>query len=87
MRVRFWGTRGSLPVALTAEGVRDKLKAVLRAARGHRLDSDADIDKLLLRLTSRRGGQDAKFTQHRAVKQPTVCFKRSVYQDAHADAT
>jgi phosphoribosyl 1,2-cyclic phosphodiesterase len=50
MRVRFWGTRGSLPVALTAEGVRDKLKAVLRAARGQRLDSDADIDKLLATL-------------------------------------
>jgi len=50
MRVRFWGTRGSLPVALTAERVQDKLKAALRAARGQRLDSDADIDKLLATL-------------------------------------
>jgi hypothetical protein len=33
-RVRFWGTRGSLPVALTADGVRAKLLATLRAARG-----------------------------------------------------
>jgi phosphoribosyl 1,2-cyclic phosphodiesterase len=50
MRVRFWGTRGSLPVALTAAGVHDKLKAALRAARGQRLDSDADIDRLLATL-------------------------------------
>ena len=31
-RVRFWGTRGSLPVALTAAGVRAKLAAALRGA-------------------------------------------------------
>jgi phosphoribosyl 1,2-cyclic phosphodiesterase len=50
MRARFWGTRGSLPVALTANSVRAKLMAALRAARGQRLDSDADIDKLLATL-------------------------------------
>ena len=46
-RVRFWGTRGSLPVALTAAGVRDKLRGVLRAARGRRIATDADIERLL----------------------------------------
>ena len=45
--VRFWGTRGSLPVALTAAGLRGKLKGVLRAAHGKALDSDAAIDSLL----------------------------------------
>jgi phosphoribosyl 1,2-cyclic phosphodiesterase len=45
--VRFWGTRGSLPVALTAAGVRRKLRAVLRAARGQAIDSDDAIDALL----------------------------------------
>ncbi len=45
--VRFWGTRGSLPVALTAAGLRSKLKGVLRAAHGKALDSDAAIDGLL----------------------------------------
>ena len=43
MRIRFWGTRGSLPVALTASGVRDKVMAALRAAAGKAFASDADI--------------------------------------------
>ncbi|MBL8383075.1 MAG: MBL fold metallo-hydrolase [Burkholderiales bacterium] len=42
-RVRLWGTRGSVPVALTAAQVRAKLEAVLRGARGRNLDSDAAI--------------------------------------------
>jgi phosphoribosyl 1,2-cyclic phosphodiesterase len=50
MRVRFWGTRGSLPVALTADGVRRKLVAALRAARGRVLASDGDIEQLLSEL-------------------------------------
>jgi phosphoribosyl 1,2-cyclic phosphodiesterase len=45
--VRFWGTRGSLPVALTAQGLHGKLREVLRAARGQALDSDADIERFL----------------------------------------
>ncbi|MGE5339766.1 MAG: MBL fold metallo-hydrolase [Gemmatimonadota bacterium] len=46
-RVRFWGTRGSLPVALTADGVRQKLVDVLRAARGRTLAADADVEQFL----------------------------------------
>ena len=34
MRVRFWGTRGSIPVALTTADVRDKLAAALLQASG-----------------------------------------------------
>jgi phosphoribosyl 1,2-cyclic phosphodiesterase len=34
MRVRFWGTRGSIPVALTAADVRDKLAQALVQASG-----------------------------------------------------
>jgi phosphoribosyl 1,2-cyclic phosphodiesterase len=45
--VRFWGTRGSLPVALTADGVRQKLFATLRAARGRPLASEADLEQFL----------------------------------------
>jgi phosphoribosyl 1,2-cyclic phosphodiesterase len=48
--VRFWGTRGSLPVALTAAGLGQKLREVLRAARGRAIDTDADIDALLASL-------------------------------------
>jgi phosphoribosyl 1,2-cyclic phosphodiesterase len=50
MRVRFWGTRGSLPVALTAAGVRDKLLATLRAARDRPLASEADLEAILASL-------------------------------------
>jgi phosphoribosyl 1,2-cyclic phosphodiesterase len=41
--IRFWGTRGSLPVALTAAGVRRKLIAALRDASGRTFDSDEAI--------------------------------------------
>lgn len=43
--VRFWGTRGSLPVALTAADVRARIVAALRGAAGRSLESDADIDR------------------------------------------
>jgi len=35
-RIRFWGTRGSLPVALTAQAVRHKIAGALVAAAGRR---------------------------------------------------
>jgi phosphoribosyl 1,2-cyclic phosphodiesterase len=41
--VRFWGTRGSLPVALTAAELRGKLAAALRGAGGRSFASDDDI--------------------------------------------
>ena len=42
MRVRFWGTRGSMPVALTWRDLRDRLAQALLAAQGRQLDN---IDK------------------------------------------
>jgi phosphoribosyl 1,2-cyclic phosphodiesterase len=41
-RVRFWGTRGSIPVALTADGVRHKIVAALRGASGRTFATDAE---------------------------------------------
>ncbi|MEJ5976915.1 MBL fold metallo-hydrolase [Novosphingobium sp. PS1R-30] len=41
MKVRFWGTRGSLPVAQKAAAIRDKIAAALVAADGRRF-SDLD---------------------------------------------
>ena len=49
-RVRFWGTRGSLPIALTAAGVRRKVVAALRSASGRSFASDAEIERHLDRL-------------------------------------
>jgi phosphoribosyl 1,2-cyclic phosphodiesterase len=43
-RIRFWGTRGSLPVALTAATVRQKLVTALRGASARALTSDAAVD-------------------------------------------
>ena len=48
--VRFWGTRGSLPVALTSAGLGHKLRELLRAARGQAIATDADIERLLAGL-------------------------------------
>src|SRR5512138_211713 len=42
MRVRFWGTRGSMPVSLTWLDLRDRLAQALVAANGRGLD---DIHK------------------------------------------
>ena len=44
-RIRFWGTRGSLPVALTAPAVRAKIIAALRGGEGRTFESDADIER------------------------------------------
>jgi phosphoribosyl 1,2-cyclic phosphodiesterase len=44
MRVRFWGTRGSIPAALTSDALRQKLIAVLLKAVGKPLDSVARIE-------------------------------------------
>lgn len=43
MRLRFWGTRGSIPVALTAPAIRSKLIAALKGAVGRKLDTDEQI--------------------------------------------
>ncbi|MBY0576935.1 MAG: MBL fold metallo-hydrolase [Gallionellaceae bacterium] len=43
MKIRFWGTRGSLPVSLSASQVRDKLIAAFTAAIGRQLDSAEKI--------------------------------------------
>jgi phosphoribosyl 1,2-cyclic phosphodiesterase len=39
VRVRFWGTRGSIPVSLTWRDVRDRLARALVAASGESLDT------------------------------------------------
>jgi phosphoribosyl 1,2-cyclic phosphodiesterase len=43
MRVRFWGTRGSLPVGMTAGAVRQKIIAAFTAAAGRQLDTPEAI--------------------------------------------
>ena len=44
MRVRFWGTRGSIPIATTSVAIRRKLVAALTQAIGRRLDTPERIE-------------------------------------------
>ena len=44
MRVKFWGTRGSIPVAPTTAAIRQKLVAALTQAAGRQLDTPARIE-------------------------------------------
>jgi phosphoribosyl 1,2-cyclic phosphodiesterase len=48
--IRFWGTRGSLPVALTAEEVRRKVVAALVAAKGQAFAGQHDVQAFVDRL-------------------------------------
>lgn len=47
MKVKFWGTRGSLPAPLGAAGVRAKVHDALLAARGQKLDTPEDVDAFI----------------------------------------
>lgn len=47
MFVRFWGTRGSLPVALTGVGVRQKIKQALVCANGRSFDNEAALEHFI----------------------------------------
>ena len=63
MQVRFWGTRGSIPAALTAHSVREKLIAALVAASGRELDTPekaaAFADTLPFAATRTFGGNSS----------------------------
>ena len=45
MLVRFWGTRGSLPVAPTADGIQKKIAQALVAANGRTFADEAEADE------------------------------------------
>ena len=61
MRVRFWGTRGSIPVALTAADIRDRVAQVLMRASGRTFPSFEEAhafarDELDFSITHTFGG-------------------------------
>jgi phosphoribosyl 1,2-cyclic phosphodiesterase len=47
MLIRFWGTRGSIPVALTGAGVRHKIKQALLHANGRRFANDEEVERFI----------------------------------------
>jgi len=63
MRVRFWGTRGSLPVALTASQVAQKIAYALLAAEGRRFatfdEASAFTSTLPFHLARTYGGHSS----------------------------
>jgi phosphoribosyl 1,2-cyclic phosphodiesterase len=63
MQVCFWGTRGSLPVSLTADGVRAKILAALAAADGHSFADaaarEAFVDQLPFPIRGGFGGHSS----------------------------
>lgn len=67
MRVRFWGTRGSLPAPLDAAGVRRKLVRALLASGGRRFETEAEaarfVDETLDFATSHTFGGNTPCVQ------------------------
>ncbi len=63
MKLKFWGTRGSIPVSLTAPDVRARLIAALRGAAGRRFDlpgeMEAYIDGLGFDIAGTYGGHSS----------------------------
>lgn len=63
MKIHFWGTRGSIPVSLTAPDVRAKLVAALRGAQGLDLRApgalEAYVDGLPFDLNGTFGGHSS----------------------------
>jgi phosphoribosyl 1,2-cyclic phosphodiesterase len=49
MRVRFWGTRGSLPVSLTAEDIKSKIVEAVLAAAGRNLKTRNEVEAFVER--------------------------------------
>jgi phosphoribosyl 1,2-cyclic phosphodiesterase len=47
MRICFWGTRGSLPVAIEAPTIRDKIRRALLAASGRHFADEAALDRFI----------------------------------------
>ncbi len=63
MKVRFWGTRGSIPVSLTAPDIRAKLLKALDGAQGQVLDTaaarEAFVDGLGFDVAGTYGGHSS----------------------------
>ncbi len=51
MKIRFWGTRGSIPVSITAADIRAKLKDALTGIRSEHLATPQSIDAYISSLS------------------------------------
>jgi ribonuclease BN (tRNA processing enzyme) len=53
MKVKFWGTRGSIPTPISPATIEDKIRQALRGAAGFDLSSEEAIERYLQRLPAR----------------------------------
>jgi len=78
VRVRFWGTRGSIPVALTSADIRDKVAEALYRAEGRRFESvgeahDFAVKHLDFALTHTFGGHSPCVEIETGTQEYLVC--------------
>jgi len=77
MRVKFWGTRGSLPVAATAGEVKKKIIAALEAANGRQFTSNSEIatfaDSLPFAVVGSFGGNSSCVELIGASEEHVIC--------------
>ncbi|MDF1722854.1 MAG: MBL fold metallo-hydrolase [Minwuia sp.] len=59
MRIRFWGTRGSIPTSMNADHVRDKISAAVKAVIEAGGETDAAIDALPFHMRGTYGGESS----------------------------
>jgi len=67
MIVRFWGTRGSLPVAQTARTIREKIARALVAAKGRSFADEAEADRFI--------GEELSFAAGSSYGGATTCIE------------
>jgi len=78
VRVRFWGTRGSIPVALTSADIRDKVALALFKAEGRRFESVGEAHDFALKhldfsLTHTFGGHSPCVELETGAQEYLVC--------------
>jgi anti-anti-sigma factor len=77
MRIRFWGTRGSIPTAPDGRLIRAKVKKALQTANGRRFDREEEIERFIdesLDFPTRFGyGGDSSCVQIEGTGEFMVC--------------
>lgn len=59
MRIRFWGTRGSIPTSMNADHLREKIGAAVKAVIAAGGDPDSAIDALPFNMRGTYGGESS----------------------------
>ena len=74
MRIRFWGTRGSIPVALTSTDIREKIVMALMKASGRQFASIEEAASRMVAVTRRI---EPSAAAHDAYRDSYEAYKRA----------